>query len=167
MAKRRLNIKNLVPRKDGVYTQGYYNLLNPAKYVGDPKKIIFRSSWERRFAIYCDTNERILAWSSEPVEIPYMNPVDREIRPYNVDFYLRLKTGESEYKEYIVEVKPSRQLKQPVAPSGRITEKRMTAYTNQMKSYLINMSKFKAAKEYAIGRGWDFLVVTETMLFNI
>lgn len=166
MAKRSLNIKNLTPRKDAPYRQGYYNLMNPQKYVGDPNKIIFRSSWEKRFAIYCDTNDRIMVWSSEPLAIPYLNPVDGEIRPYNVDFYVRIKTGEKTYKEYLVEVKPSRQLKPPQAPTGRITEKRMESYTNAMKSYLVNLAKFKAAKEYSSSRGWDFVVVTESMLFE-
>jgi hypothetical protein len=165
MAKRSLNIKNLVPRKNGTYRQGYYNLLNPQKYIGDPHKIIFRSSWERRFAIYCDTNERILSWSSEPLQIPYLNPVDREIRPYNVDFYVKIKT-EKGYSEYIVEVKPAKQLKAPQAPKGRITEKAMNAYTSQLQTYLINTAKFSAAKEYAKGRGWQFVIVTESMLFG-
>ena len=165
MAKRRLNIKNLVPRKDSPYRQGYYRLLNPAKYIGDPNKIIFRSSWEKKFAIYCDTNERILLWASEPIAIPYLSPVEGETRPYNVDFYVKVKTGEKTYSEYIVEVKPSRQLQKPLPPTGRITEKRMTAYTNQMKTYITNLAKFKAAKDYAEGRGWQFIVVTESYLF--
>jgi len=165
MAKRRLNIKNLTPRKDALYKQGYYNLLNPQKYIGDPHKIIFRSSWEKRFAMYCDTNERILAWSSEPMEIPYLNPVDREVKPYNVDFYVRVDQGEGKHKEYIIEVKPSRQLQQPQAPMGRITEKKMESYTNAMKTYLVNLAKFKAAKDFATGRGWDFVVVTESFIF--
>lgn len=161
---RKLNIKNLVPRKNAQYRQGYYNLLNPSKYIGDPNKIIFRSSWERRFAIYCDTNERILAWSSEPLEIPYMNPVEGVVRPYNVDFYVRVNDGSEKPKEYIVEVKPSRQLKRPVQPTGRVTEKRMRSYTEQMKIYLVNISKFKAAKDFADSRGWSFVVVTESFI---
>lgn len=165
MGKRRLNIKNLVPRKDALYKQGYYNLLNPKKYIGDPNKIIFRSSWEKRFAMYCDTNDRIMAWSSEPLEIPYLNPVDREVKPYNVDFYVRVDMGEGKYKEYIVEVKPSRQLKRPEAPVGRVTEKKMISYTNAMHSYLVNLAKFQAAKDYAVGRGWEFVVVTESFIF--
>ena len=165
MGKRSLNIKSLVPRKDSPYRQGYYKLINPAKYLGDPNKIIFRSSWEKKFAVYCDTNDRITSWSSEPVAIPYLNPVNGEMKPYNVDFYVRVQTGEKTYKEYLVEVKPSKQLKQPVQPTGRVTEKRMTAYTTQMQTYLINLSKFKAAKNYAESRGWQFIVVTEAFIF--
>jgi hypothetical protein len=160
----KLNIKNLTPRKDAPYKQGYYKLVNPQKYLGDPHKIIFRSSWEKRFATYCDHNDRILAWSSEPMQIPYLNPLDGVVKPYNVDFYVRVQTDEG-YKEFIVEVKPSRQLQIPNKPSGRITEKKMTSYTNAMKTYLVNLSKFKAAKEYALSRGWEFVVVTENFIF--
>lgn len=162
---RKLNIKNLTPRKDSLYRQGYYNLLNPQKYIGDPSKIIFRSSWEKRFAVYCDTNERILSWSSEPMEIPYLNPVEGTVKPYNVDFYVRVKMAENKEAQYLVEVKPSRQLKQPQAPTGRVTEKKMESYTTAMKTYLVNLAKFKAAKEYAATRGWDFVVVTESFIF--
>lgn len=164
MAKRSLNIKNLVPRKNAATKQGYYNIANPDKYVGDISKIIFRSSWEKKFATYCDHNERILAWASEPLKIPYMSPVDRGIHPYNVDFYVKVQT-ENGHREYIVEVKPARQLKAPVQPSGRVNEKRMTSYTTQMATYLVNLAKFTAAREYAKGRGWEFVVVTEDFLF--
>jgi hypothetical protein len=160
----RLNIKNLTPRKDAPFKQGYYQLVNPQKYLGDPHKIIFRSSWEKRFATYCDHNERILSWSSEPVQIPYLNPLDGVVKPYNVDFYVKVQT-EDGYKEFIVEVKPSRQLQVPNKPTGRLTEKKMNSYTNAMKTYLVNLSKFKAAKEYALSRGWEFVVVTENFIF--
>ena len=166
MAKRSLNIKNLVPRKNGQYKQGYYSLINPLKYLGDPNKIIFRSSYEKKFAVYCDTNERILSWSSEPVQIPYFHPIDQVVRPYNVDFYIKLKEAEDKFSQYIIEVKPARQLIKPNAPTGRINEKKMNSYNNALKSYLINMTKFAAAKTYAENRGWKFLIVTEQFLFN-
>lgn len=160
----KLNIKNLTPRKDSTYRQGYYKLVNPEKYIGDPNKIIFRSSWEKRFATYCDHHDRILAWSSEPMQIPYLNPIDGVVKPYNVDFYVRVKTEEG-YSEFLVEVKPVRHLQKPQHPTGRITEKKMLSYTNAMKTYLINISKFNAAKEYAKTRGWEFVVVTENFIF--
>ncbi len=162
---RRLNIKNLVPRKDAQYRQGYYQLINSSKYIGDPSKIIFRSSWEKRFATYCDVNERVVAWSSEPFQIPYLHPVEGVTKPYNIDFYVKIKSGNNEIKEFIVEVKPSKQLKPPVQPSGRITEKRMSDYTLQMTTYLTNLAKFHAAREYAKTRGWEFVIVTETFIF--
>jgi hypothetical protein len=165
--KRQLNIKSLVPRaasKENPYKQGYYKLVNPEKYLGDPTKIIFRSSWEKRFATYCDHEERIIAWSSEPLKIPYLDPVSGETKSYNPDFYVRLKTVEG-FQEFLVEVKPSRQLQVPNKPSGRITEKKMVSYNNAMKTYIVNLAKFKAARDYSHGRGWEFIVVTESFIF--
>lgn len=163
----KLNIKNLTPRqasKSNPYQQGYYKLSNPQKYIGDTNKIIFRSSWEKKFATYCDFNDRVLAWSSEPLQIPYLNPIDKVIKPYNVDFYVKIQTGDG-YKEYIVEVKPLKQLQQPVYPTGNVTAKKLKGYNTQLQQYLINLSKFQAAKEYARNRGWEFIVVTESFLF--
>ena len=34
--------------------QSKYTPMNPAKYKGDAKNIICRSSWEKRFCQYCD-----------------------------------------------------------------------------------------------------------------
>ena len=162
---RRLNIKSLVPRKDSKYQQGYYHLINPSKYIGDSTKIIFRSGWERKFATYCDINDRVAAWSSEPMEIKYMHPVENIIKPYNVDFYVKIDKGNGAYNEYLVEIKPAKQLKQPVAPTGNITKKRLDAYASQLKTYMVNLSKFSAAKAYCEGRGWKFVVVTESFIF--
>lgn len=166
MTQRKLHIKNLVPRKTCGYNQGYYSsLIHPEKYFGDPSKIIFRSGWEKKFCVYCDINDRVLAWSSEPLEIMYMHPVDRVYKPYNVDFYVKVDKGNGTFAEYLVEVKPAKQLKPPQQPIGRVTEKRMYQYASQMKTYLVNMAKFTAAKTYAQNRGWDFVIVTENFLF--
>jgi len=43
---------------------------NPQKYQGNPRNIICRSSWERRFCNWCDLNENILEWGSEEFFIP-------------------------------------------------------------------------------------------------
>jgi hypothetical protein len=50
--------------------KGKYKPQNPQKYKGDPTKIIYRSLWERKFMVYCDTNVNILQWASEEVIIP-------------------------------------------------------------------------------------------------
>ena len=83
-----MSIKKVKP--NGLYKSGLYEPLYPDKYIGDPPSIIFRSSWEFRFCKYCDTNEKILKWSSEPLQIPYYNPLDKKEHTYNVDFYMRV-----------------------------------------------------------------------------
>ena len=53
------------------YNQGFYNLMNPDKYKGDPGRVIYRSSWEFAFCKYLDTTESILKWSCEQPIITY------------------------------------------------------------------------------------------------
>jgi hypothetical protein len=162
---RKLDIKNLVPRKNGMYRQGYFKAVNPQKYIGDPGKIIFRSAWEKRFATYCDVNEKVVAWSSESVQVPYHNPVDHTQKIYNLDFYLKVRQPDGTDKHFIAEVKPAKKLVKPVLPATRLTEKRVNAHILQMKEYAVNMYKFQAAKEWAEARGWEFIIVTENFLF--
>ena len=56
--------------------KGKFQPKNTQKYVGNPTNIVYRSLWERKFMIYCDTNENILEWGSEELAIPYRSPVD-------------------------------------------------------------------------------------------
>ena len=77
----------------------------PEKYSGDPTNIIMRSSWETRFATWCDKNPSILKWSSEETIVPYRCPTDNKIHRYFVDFKITTVNG----KTYIVEVKPKSQ----------------------------------------------------------
>lgn len=163
---RRLNIKNLVPRKNAATRQGYFSPVNPHKYIGDANKIIYRSGWEKKFCTFCDLNERVLAWSSETIKIPYVHPIDGTTKPYNVDFYMKIMKNDGLVKEYIAEVKPAKKLLKPELPrTGRINEKRMNAHIEQTKEYLINMHKFSAAKKWAEDRNWEFIIVTESFLF--
>lgn len=162
---RKFNIKSLVPRKHGAFQQGYYTLMNPQKYIGDPTKIIFRSSWEKKFCVFCDLNEKVLSWSSETIQVPYLHPIDAVTKIYNVDFFMKIRKDDGTETNYIVEVKPSKKLVKPKAPEVRITEKKMNGHLVQMKEYLINMHKFKAAQEWAKARGWQFILVTEKFLF--
>lgn len=162
---RRLNIKDLTPRKGGMYRQGYFRPINPQKYIGDPGKIIFRSTWEKKFATYCDLNEKVIAWSSETVQVPYLNPVENAIKSYNLDFYLKVRQADGTEKQFIAEVKPAKKLLKPVLPTTRLTEKRVNAHILQMKEYAVNMYKFQAAKKWAQDRGWEFIIVTESFLF--
>jgi hypothetical protein len=162
---RKLDIKTLVPRKNAATKQGYYKPINPAKYVGDPSKIIYRSSWEKKMCTFCDINEKVLAWSSETIQVPYVNPIENSTRAYNLDFYLKIVKEDGSIKEYIAEVKPAKKLIKPILPTTRVTEKRMNDHIIQSKEYIINMHKFDAAKKWAEARGWDFIIITEAFLF--
>ncbi len=127
----------------------------PEKYVGDPTNIIMRSSWETRFASWCDKNPSIVRWSSEETIIPYRCPTDNLIHRYFVDFKITTVNG----KTYLVEVKPKSQTQPPVYP-GKKTQR----YLTESLTFMKNQAKWKAADCYAKDRGWEFKIITEQEL---
>lgn len=124
----------------------------PEKYTGDATNIVMRSSWETRFANWCDKNPSIVKWSSEETIIPYRCPTDNLIHRYFVDFKITTSAG----KTYLVEVKPKIQTQPPVYPG-----KRTQRYLTESLTFMKNQAKWKAADEYAKDRGWEFKIITE------
>ena len=57
-----------------------YNPTNASKYKGD-YPIIARSSWEFEFMKYLDHHPDVAEWASEPVKIPYTNPLPTKRHP--------------------------------------------------------------------------------------
>lgn len=133
-----------------------YKPINPQKYAGDPTNVIMRSSWETKFAIWCDKNPAVLKWSSEETIIPYVSPVDNRSHRYFVDFKIQIKNKDGEVKTYLVEIKPDSQTRPPKAPSRRTKQ-----YLAEVMTWGVNEAKWKAAERYAKDRGWAFIVLTE------
>lgn len=130
--------------------------MNPEKYAGDPTNVIMRSSWETRFAIWCDKNPAVLKWSSEETVVPYISPVDNRPHRYFIDFKIQVKNNDGQIRTYLVEIKPEKQTKPPKAPSRKTPQ-----YLNEVMTWGVNEAKWKAAEKYAKDRGWQFLVLTE------
>ena len=82
--------------------KGIFHPSNPKKYVGNPKRIVYRSLWERKFMVYCDTSKSIAEWGSEELAIPYISPLDKKMHRYYPDFYLKTIEG----NKFIIEIKP-------------------------------------------------------------
>lgn len=133
-----------------------YRPVNPEKYAGDPTNVIMRSSWETRFAIWCDKNPAVLKWSSEETVVPYISPVDNRPHRYFIDFKIQVKNNDGEIRTYLVEIKPDKQTKPPKAPSRKTPQ-----YLNEVMTWGVNEAKWKAAEKYAKDRGWQFIVLTE------
>lgn len=157
------NIKKVVPSFR--YMSGKYKVRNKEKYVGDPNEIIFRSSYERKFMVFCDLDESVLRWSSEPYSIPYLDTVSEKKRNYFVDFYARIKVPDGHVQDYLVEVKPRKKLNKPLPPNRESLHK-LKNYNSAMHEYLTNLSKFTAAKSYALKIGYKFIIVTEKELYG-
>jgi len=159
------NIKNLKPSSKEPYVQGYYKIINPGKYIGDVTKIIYRSSYERKFCVFCDNSEKVLKWASEPFPIKYYNPVDKQTHEYNIDFYMKFIQDSGIIGDFIIEVKPKSKLMKPEAPSKQ-TLKKLTKYNDSIKEYITLNAKFAAARAYARKIGYKFIIVTEDFLYR-
>lgn len=130
--------------------------LHPEKYTGDHTNIIMRSSWETKFAIWCDNNPSILKWCSEETIVPYVCPTDNRWHRYFIDFRIQLRDKNGALKTYLVEIKPHKQTIPPEMPSRKTKRFLLEAAT-----YVKNEAKWKAATQYAKDRGWEFVIITE------
>ena len=131
----------------------------PQKYQGDANNIICRSSWERKFCNYCDTNPNILKWASEEFSIPYVSPVDNRVHRYYPDFLIEVRETSGKIKKYVVEVKPLKQT-QPPKQGKRVTK----SFIYEAKTYAVNQAKWKAATEFCLDNGVEFKIITEKEL---
>ena len=127
--------------------------------MGDITNIIMRSSWETRFAKWCDLNPNVLKWKSEETVVPYRCGTDNIIHRYYVDFQIQIKDKRGTVKTYLVEIKPFRQTLPPEYPG-----KRTKRYLEESFNFIKNQSKWKAAEIYAKERSWEFIILTEREL---
>ena len=140
--------------------KGKYRPNNPKKYKGNPSQVIYRSLWERKFMVYCDTNDNVLEWGSETVIIPYVSPWDWKVHIYFPDFIIKAKQTNGKTKNFIIEVKPKYQCKRPPENPKRKTRK----WFNDVKNWTINQAKWKSANEFCIDNGMEFKILTEDQL---
>lgn len=141
------------------FIQGKFIPRNPQKYLGNVGNIVFRSSWERVFLEFCDTNPNVIRYGSEEVVIPYLNPLDRKFHRYFVDFYIELKQKDGSVSRRIIEIKPFTQTQKPKQP-----QKISRRYKRELMTYIINEAKWTAAKQFANERGIEFQILTEYQL---
>lgn len=137
------------------FHQGKYKIKNPKKYRGDFKKIIYRSSYELKMMRWCDSNSSVLKWNSEEVVIPYVCRTDGKTHRYYMDFWIRQIDEKGEIKDKLIEIKPYAQTQPP---------KKGRNYKGRMLTYMKNISKWEAAKEWSESHGCTFHIITEKQL---
>lgn len=136
------------------WAQGFYDILNPDKYVGT-KRPRYRSGWEHSFMRFCDTNDNILQWASESIQIPYKHPLTGKQTIYVPDFLITYRTRNNTMKAELIEIKPKGQ----------------SAITERMKPkeraiVAINYAKWDAASKWCQRQGLTFRVITEDDMFH-
>ena len=139
--------------------KGKYQPSYPKKYKGDPKNIVYRSLWERKFMVYCDKNENILEWGSEEIIVPYRSPVDNKYHRYFPDFYIKVRESTGKIKKMIIEIKPFKQCIEP-----KVQKRKTKGYIYEVVEYAKKQAKWNAAKEWCLDRGYEFKVLTENEL---
>lgn len=136
------------------WAQGAYTIINPTKYVGKgtPR---YRSGWELSFMRFCDTNDNVLQWASESINIPYRHPLTGKQTIYVPDFLVVYKTKHNTVKAEVVEIKPSGQ--------SMITEKQNG---KERAIVAVNYAKWDAATKWCQRQGLTFRVITEQDMFH-
>jgi len=149
------------------YNTGFFRPKFPAKYVGDPAKIVFRSLLELKYFTKIDLNPSIIRWGSEEFFIPYWDPVNKRERRYFVDLFIEYIDSSKKVQKAIVEIKPHGQCSEPKKINeSTATQKQLYSYQMQCFTWLTNDAKWKAAKDFADKHGWKFFKFTEKMLGN-
>lgn len=137
--------------------KGRFRPKNPGKYRGDYTDIIYRSSWERTFMNWCDKTESVQNWSSEEMCIAYRDPVSKKTRRYFPDFIIRVMESDGLIVTKMIEVKPHKEVVGPEKNPKRKTKSWLYA----VHTYVTNMAKWEAAREFCEDRGWEFVIITE------
>jgi hypothetical protein len=134
----------------GKYYQGFFTPKNKNKYIGNIRNIVYRSSWELKFMIWCDEKEDIKKWSSEEIRIPYI--LNNKVHNYYVDFYVEREI-DNEIKKFIIEIKPYNKLLKPKVYN-----------TMALEEWNKNYKKYEAAEQFAKNNGINFVILTEKEL---
>jgi len=149
-----MDIKQLRPKKNGRFKQGYINPESCKKLYEELKKepIIYRSSWERQFIFWCERSPKVVAWGSECIAIPYYNPLDKKQHRYYPDFVVELNTGE----KLVVEIKPQNQTVLPTNENSWAA-----------RAWITNCAKWKEIEQRCKDKGYKFCILTENVISKL
>lgn len=139
-----MDIKNLKPNKKSRYSQGYLDPHSCKKYIDPSHPIIYRSSYEKKFIIWCENNPNVERWGSEVIQIPYK--IKGSNHTYNPDFYVEMSNGE----KWLVEIKPKHQTTKPTNENSWL-----------MNEWIKNNYKWRAAMNFCESKGIKFKILTE------
>ena len=112
-----------------------------------------------RLMSYLDAHPDVIQWASEEFSIPYRSPLDGRIHRYFPDFWVKQKGRDGKIEVRVIEVKPAKQTKPPVAQT-----KKTKKYITEVATWGINEAKWKAAISFCNDRGWKFSIMTEKEL---
>lgn len=138
----------------GKWAHGKYVPVNPQKYVGNTIPT-YRSGWELTFMQFCDKNNHVIQWASEPMKIPYRNPLTGKNTNYIPDFLVVYQNKHGQQIAELIEIKPKKQ---------SLIESKV-ANARDRAVIAINHAKWAAAMSWCKRSGITFRVITEDDLF--
>ena len=149
------DIKNLKPKGNGLYEQGYIDPASCKKLFKsqENKRIIYRSSWEKKFIYWLENCKTIKNWGSECICIPYYSVLDDKIHHYYPDYFIVTDDDD----RWLIEIKPSLQTQKPVNEENKWG----------MREYIRNRCKWKAAKEWCDANDIKFKILTEKTINSL
>jgi len=136
------------------FAQGIFTPKNPEKYVGN-RLPYCRSSWETTFCMFCDNNPAVQQWSSEPVKIPYRDPLTGKQTVYVPDFLISYVDRYQKKHVEMVEIKPANQM----------IKERVGKNPYNQAQFVKNQAKWAAATQFCNQQGIKFRVINEMDLF--
>jgi len=136
------------------FAQGIFTPKNPEKYVG-MRLPYCRSSWETTFCMFCDNNPSVQQWSSEPVKIPYRDPLTGKQTVYVPDFLISYIDRYQKKHVELVEIKPANQM----------IKERVGKNPYNQAQFVKNQAKWAACRAWCQQRGIVFRVLTEREIF--
>ena len=136
------------------YANGFYQILNPEKYVGKGQPH-YRSSWEHTFMRFCDNNPSVLQWANEAIHINYRNPFTNKNTIYVPDFLIQYRNKNNLIITELIEIKPKKQ---------SVIEEKMSSRDRAVVA--VNYAKWDAATKWAKNNGLTFRVINEDQIFH-
>lgn len=104
---------------------------------------------------FFDQAPGVLSWASEPVKIPYRDPITGNQKIYIPDFLVEWVDGSGTRRTRLIEVKPMHEAVESFARNREDAAIRIR-----------NERKWGAALQWAERRGIEFKVMTEADLYN-
>jgi hypothetical protein len=143
--------------------------------------VFYRSSWEKKIMVWLDMKDEIFQWGAECLEIPYQmthfdnGNIEIKNHRYYPDFFYRLRDGNGNLREVVVEVKPMKEYKMVQdLNEGRLTipekgMKKLKSFEYDLKMAYKNKQKWETMIKWCEKKGYDFIIITEEHLkkFNV
>lgn len=136
------------------FAKDFYKIKNPQKYIGT-KNPLYRSSWEMTFMMFCDNNPSIQEWASEPVRIPYRDPLTGKSTVYVPDFLISYIDKNQQKHVELIEIKPKNQTFLENVGKDQYDQAQ----------YIKNQAKWAAANQWCKKQGIKFRVISSSDIF--